>query len=133
MIYIILMITITYINCFENIKYYSISNNLHKLFGENSKDMTRENSKDMTRENSKDMTRENSKEDMTSKNRSFYEPKYSDNLFLSYHKWINPNINKENKPSDDELLQEELKQIYKNNFKIFKNMQKHNKKRNNKY
>jgi hypothetical protein len=90
------------INCFDN-KRYSSSNKLFRLFG------------GINNENG-DFSRDRD---------------YNDNLFLAYHKWIKHSFQKENKTkNNDEILQEELKEIYKNNLHILKYMEKHNKKRN---
>jgi hypothetical protein len=102
MFYILLIITIACINCFDN-KRYSSSNKLFRLFG-----------------------------GINNENGDFSRDKdYNDNLFLAYHKWIKHSFQKENKTkNNDEILQEELKEIYKNNLYILKYMEKHNKKRN---
>jgi len=116
MFYIIIIITIACINCFDNIKRYSSSNKLFRLFG------------GINNEN-RDLNYENG--DFNYENGDFSRDRdYNDNLFLAYHKWIKHSFKKENKTkNNDEILQEELKEIYKNNLYILKYMEKHNKKR----
>ena len=138
MICLILIITITCINCFENIKMYSISNNLHKLFGEISNNQLGEISNNQLGEISNNQLGEISNNQLGEisnnqldnneikfgKNKSFYEPIYVDSLVSSYHKWLY-NINEPKQPNN-KIVQEENKDL---NNKI---VQEENKDLNNK-